>query len=243
MPTLPQPWATGPQEILQHSLEMLGRNDDVSRRLALIAIDNAVELTIKTFLGLPKRITGLGVPRRQFQEMSESFPALLDGLEKYATDRLDGVDLGAIEWYHRLRNQLYHQGNGLTVARDKVEVYAELAKSLFRNLFGVELLPESTPQHTGLLGEFLEAWNQLEAAIIETVERESPTGARPRGLMEAALFLEDSQYIGDVDTRDLRKVQDIRNRVVHGMVDYREAITPEIIAKIRSWTRVFVRPS
>src|ERR1700730_17691581 len=38
------------------------RNDtDVNRRLAMIAIDNAVELTIKTYLGLPKRITGLTI--------------------------------------------------------------------------------------------------------------------------------------------------------------------------------------
>jgi hypothetical protein len=66
----------------------------------------------------------------------ENFPMLLDALEKYAASKLDGIDLGEIEWYHRLRNQLYHQGNGLTVERDKVEVYAELANVLFTNLFG-----------------------------------------------------------------------------------------------------------
>jgi hypothetical protein len=236
----PRPWASGPEEILRHGLEMLTRDDDVSRRLALIAIDNAVELTIKTYLGLPKRITGLAVPRREFQEMSESFPALLDGLDKYASDKLEGVDLGAIEWYHRLRNQLYHQGNGLTVARDKVEIYVELAKSLFRNLFGVSLI-QTGSHKADLLGKFLESWNRLEAAIIETATRESPAGSRPRSLMEAALFLEDSKYIGAVDTADLRRVQDIRNRVVHGMVDFRTAITPDVLEKLESWIRVFAK--
>ena len=40
---------------------------------------------------------------------------MLDALEQYAAPKLAGIDLGEIEWYHRLRNQLYHQGNGLTV--------------------------------------------------------------------------------------------------------------------------------
>ncbi|SFN90801.1 hypothetical protein SAMN05660284_02499 [Formivibrio citricus] len=81
----------------------------------MISIDNAVELMIKTYLGLPKRITGLVITRKEFAELSEGFPSLIDGLEQHAPDKLDGIDLGTIEWYHRLRNELYHQGNGLTV--------------------------------------------------------------------------------------------------------------------------------
>lgn len=121
------PWASGPGEILRHGLGLLREDTDTNRRLAMIAIDNAVELTIKTYLGLPKRITGLHVPRKELSEISESFPALLDAIERHAHDKLLGIDLGEIEWYHRLRNELYHQGNGLTVERDKVNVYAQLA--------------------------------------------------------------------------------------------------------------------
>ena len=95
----------------------------------MISVDNAVELMIKTYLGLPKRVTGLAITRKDFEEISESFPAMLDALEKYASAKLVGIDLGEIEWYHRLRNELYHQGNGLTVERDKVEIYAQLANT------------------------------------------------------------------------------------------------------------------
>ena len=87
----------------------------MNRRLAMISIDNSVELMVKTFLGLPKRVTGLQIGREKYREISESFPKLLDALEEHCSDKLDGVDLGIIEWYHRLRNELYHQGNGLTV--------------------------------------------------------------------------------------------------------------------------------
>lgn len=71
-----RPWASGPGEILRHGLKLLGEDSDTNRRFAMIAIDNAVELTIKTYLGLPKRVTGLHIPRKEYQEISESFPAL-----------------------------------------------------------------------------------------------------------------------------------------------------------------------
>jgi hypothetical protein len=45
---------SGPGEILQHCLTLLLTDSDVNRRLAMIAIDNAVELTMKTYLELPE---------------------------------------------------------------------------------------------------------------------------------------------------------------------------------------------
>ncbi len=77
--------------------------------------------------------------RKEYAEISESFPRLIDALESHAANRIEGVNLGEIEWFHRLRNQLYHQGNGLTVEREKVEIYAELARLLFQSLFEDEL--------------------------------------------------------------------------------------------------------
>ena len=78
-------------------MALLQEDSDTNRRLAMIAIDNAVELTIKTYLGLPKRVTGLQIPRKAIVEISESFPALLDALEQHASDKLTGLDLGEIE--------------------------------------------------------------------------------------------------------------------------------------------------
>jgi hypothetical protein len=53
------PWASGPAEILRHGLGLLNSDSQVNRRLAMILIDNAVELMIGTYLGLPRRVTGL----------------------------------------------------------------------------------------------------------------------------------------------------------------------------------------
>lgn len=82
----PSPWASGPGEILRHGLEFLPKDTDTNRRLAMILIDNAVELMVKTYLGLPKRVSGLSIARNEFSEISESFPALLDAVENYAPE-------------------------------------------------------------------------------------------------------------------------------------------------------------
>ena len=132
----PPPWATGPAEILEHGLQLLDEDTDAARRLAMISIDNAVELTIRTYLGLPRQITGLTITRRKFAEISESFPDMLDALEEHASDLIGELNLGEIEWFHRVRNQLYHDGNGLTVDRRHVAVYAVIARVVWETLLG-----------------------------------------------------------------------------------------------------------
>jgi len=131
-----QPWANDLSEILQHGLDLVHHDTGAKRRLALVVVDNFVELLIKTYLSLPSRLTGVKLGRKRFEEVSERFPSLLDALEEHAGNKLDGVSLAEIEWYHQLRNQLYHNGVGLTVERNQVETYAELARLLFHHLLG-----------------------------------------------------------------------------------------------------------
>ena len=136
-------------------LDLLQEDTDKSRRLALLSIDNAVELIIKTYLGLPKRAYGLQIKRSEYQDFSESFPRLLDALERYAPSHLIiGIDLADIEYYHRLRNQLYHHGNGLTVDQESRFTASSrafcsvpsLAMTLVRQLARIETrLPPSCP--------------------------------------------------------------------------------------------------
>jgi hypothetical protein len=227
------PWASGPGEILQHGLALLRNDSDVNRRLAMIAIDNAIELTIKTYLGLPHRITGLRISRKEFGEIAESFPGLLDAIEKYAQDKLTGVNLGEIEWYHRLRNELYHQGNGLTVERDKVEVYAELANILFKNLFGTELV-HSAKGAQQLLGEFMELWAQIEAGLLSLAHDHSLTGAQGRNVRWAAEFLKGPGIFSEGDRQEFEELRRLRNRMVHGELDHRQALTPDVMTRVRA---------
>lgn len=234
-----QPWAAGPREILEHGIGLLRKDSDKNRRLALLSVDNAVELTIKTYLGLPKRISGINVPRKEYAEFSESFPKLLDALELYASDKVPGLDLGEIEWFHRLRNQLYHQGNGLTVDRDKVEIYSELAKLLFEGLFGTKLTFDPEDQHQ-LLGEFLAAWVTFERMTAElskaNAAKLTTLGGRPRPPMLAMNEMLKVGIFEAADAKDIDELRRLRNEVVHGMVDYKQAVSRKSIQRLERIT-------
>lgn len=227
----PPPWASGPGEILNHALGLLKKDNDTNRRLAMISVDNSVELMTKTFLGLPKRITGLQITRKEFEECAESFPRLMDALEKHAADRLQGIDLGEIEWYHRLRNQLYHQGNGLTVERDKVEVYAELAKIMFSNLFGHELV-EPEQDRASVIGAFLTEWVELEKLLSEKSSNFAGT-PRYRGTLDMVGQLGLKGSLSPDDVAEIEGLRKLRNEVAHGMSDSSSITNQKGIERLR----------
>jgi hypothetical protein len=231
-----KPWASGPAELLAHGLSLLVEDSDRNRRLAMIAVDNAVELMIKTYLGLPERITGLRLSRKDYDEVAESFPKLLTALERYAVAKLDGLDLGEIEWYHRLRNELYHQGNGLTVERQKVVVYAELARVLFRNLYGFEVPVPGVHLHKQL-GSFLSAWIRLERALAGLSE--GHTGVMPRVAERIHAYnMSPSRFnaggvFSKAELRELLAIRDLRNRVVHGEPSAEKELTDDLVSKLQ----------
>ena len=220
------PWASGPGELLQHGVSLLKKDSDVNRRLAMISIDNAVELMIKTYLGLPKRVTGIKISRKEYSQICESFPQLIDALEQNAEDRRTGIDLGQIEWYHRLRNQLYHQGNGLTVEREKVDVYAELAQLLFSNLFDYQIRLNKSSD-TDSLGEYIAAWVDIES-ILNSYPKEItlPNGnKRTLPLMPHIQYLLDRKIIQADHFNALNYHRHKRNKIIHGESDSNTVIT------------------
>jgi hypothetical protein len=229
------PWSSGPGEILRHGLSLLKKDTDVHRRLAMLSIDNAVELMIKTFLGLPKRVTGLAIPRSRYEDFSESFPKLLDALLEFASDRAGGLDLGEIEWYHRLRNQLYHEGNGLTVEREKVRVYAELAKVLFRNLFGNEIEVEDDSK-ADTLGDFIRAWSELESALMKAWDRQKLSDIERSHLMMTPRQLADRGLLEKPVVKEIEFLRSVRNQWVHahGDGENRPKLTPDMIERLKA---------
>jgi len=204
----------------------------------MILVDNAVEQMIKTYLNLPNRINGLTIPRARRQQIGDSFPAMLDALEEFGSDKLVGVDLGTIEWYHRLRNQLYHEGFGLTVTRDNVDVYAELANALFKNLFGFDLLTTPPLGVNDRLAELIQLWNSLERGLIELASTHDLLGQR-RTPLDAIRFLHGAALIEDNEMNDLNELRQIRNSVVHGQEDHRAVLTDDVIQKLREYAEKF----
>lgn len=224
-----KPWMSGPRELLVHGLQHLDLDTDFDNRMAMISIDNSIELMIKTHLGLPKRISSIeGLTRRRLQEITTNFPALLDGLEEYCGDKLNGVDLGDIEWFHRIRNQLYHDGNGITVEKEKVEVYAEIAKILFENLFGHQIVQtESESLHHSLTGEFIKLWADLERSDSSSEQRHLP-------VMHRIQQMTNNGELSDKQVEKLKKVRNFRNHLVHGISSPTESELKDSLSDLKA---------
>lgn len=214
-------------EVLTHALGLMEVDNDRNRRISLILIDNSVELTIKTYLGLPKRITGLNISRKSFDDFERNFPSLLDALEENAPQKVKGIDLGEIEYYHRLRNSLYHEGNGITVERKKVEKYAEIAKNLLKNLFEETIL-EAVDDIK--LSEFMALWDDLEKTIHQ-VYKLNVSHADDFGEIHTGFgkLIYDNETILNAleiwDHNDVEKYKSIKNlrlRVLVGETPYKE---------------------
>jgi len=147
------PWTSGPRELLEHAKDHVARDTDVDNRFAMISVDNAVELMLKTYIILPQRVTGLALTRKERAEHTKDFPSALKGIAQLLGARLSAVPLGEIEWFHQVRNQLYHEGNAITVERDKVMIYLEHAELLMRCLYGDE---SGRPQFYGGLFDLVD---------------------------------------------------------------------------------------
>ncbi|WP_367757476.1 hypothetical protein [Flavobacterium sp. WC2430] len=195
-------WKTGPKELLKHGLEHLSLDTEFDYRMSMILIDNSVELMMKTYLGLPKRITKIeGVTRKVYEEATSNFPNLVDAIEKFAENKLIGIELGEIEWFHKLRNQLYHDGNGITVEKEKVIAYSSIAKILFENLFDEKI--ELNGKKYGI-DDFLLFWTEFNKLTIQ----QGPKIFRYKNFADLFNLTEDEK-------KKLIDINNFRNKLVH----------------------------
>lgn len=233
-----KPWTTGPSELLNHATEHIKSGSSFDHRIAFISIDNAVELIIKTYLGLPNRIRKTkGPSRKDLYSAYNSFPDLLDMLEEHGAEKLEGINLGDIEWYHRLRNTLYHEGNGVTVDSEKVDSYLQIATILFNNLFDEKLNKETQLEPQSVVGEIVLRTSQLEhnlrilyrkhfpeeeersVPLKIAVDRLSEKGVLPKEIVEkiseTSLVRNEAVHSsGKVDTVKVKKAAEILFDVV-----------------------------
>jgi hypothetical protein len=115
------PWAEGPFDLLLHGELHYRAGEDFDRRMALISFDNAVEVSIATYLGLNPalRRDGRQYPRELVERWKSNFHTKLEFLES------ECVELGIpmiverrhFVWYHDQRNDQYHEGRAATPTR------------------------------------------------------------------------------------------------------------------------------
>jgi uncharacterized protein DUF4268 len=143
MAVIKYPWQNDSAELISSALDHLHNASDSNRRIAFLLLDVGVETLIKTYLILPERAIGTKISFADRQRAIEgNFHDLCDGIERAAGKRLQGIDLARVQYYHGVRNTLYHEAGGITVSNNQLQGYAELAVELLKRLLDVDLSDE-----------------------------------------------------------------------------------------------------
>lgn len=131
------PWLSGCYELLEHGIEHFLNDTEFDRRLSMISIDNALELAVKTYISRNLRV--LNIKRKDYDNIKRDFSKLLSFILKIAPLKINEQELSSIEHYHELRNNLYHEGIGMSVNKEIVKSYSEEVISLISKLYEVDL--------------------------------------------------------------------------------------------------------
>lgn len=252
-----KPWAYGPFELLQHAEGHLSNGSDFDKRMALISFDNSIEASITTFLQLhPTQRGGRTFNKEQVQKWLANYHSKLRFFEEYAkTEELsNNASVDEIVWFHNLRNELYHSGNGMVPERRALAGARAAAIDVFSGLFEVEaddLLAEKAPapkpvaqpevearsRQMGLLQSFIEFERTLQVALrvlgsSEVDRRHVLPAARAWKLFLSVCGTSKKEY-----SQVVQDAQHIRNRIVHGEpTDWDERILVSMIAKLEQVT-------
>ncbi len=214
-------WINGPVELLQHGLLHIQEDNDFDLRIAMISIDNSVELTIKTFLVLNKRI--LGINYNRYKNSIQKFPLMLNLLQEFIPDKISYEELDGIEMFHNLRNSLYHQGNGITIQLKIVNRYAAISKDLISRLFDVDIedkvISKSSNDFFSLSGEFLLVWRKLELNLINIsglLESKMRSHISPRQAID--VLMKENKIDKEI-YYNIRELNSFKNEFIHGVRD------------------------
>ncbi|MBV6452084.1 MAG: hypothetical protein MHPDNHAH_02835 [Anaerolineales bacterium] len=149
MTKIQHPWQVGPTELIEFALERMHKAGDFDRRLAFLILDVGIETLFKTYLTLPEGVTHFQLKRGERLAVSEgNFHELLRGVQSADPKKAAKFNFAYLEYYHNLRNTLYHQGNQVTtIPMNQLEGYMRLAVELLHTYLDVDLSTDlETPQ-------------------------------------------------------------------------------------------------
>jgi hypothetical protein len=202
-------WASGSIELLRHADSHIELDSAFDKRIAFISVDNSVETSVRTFLCLPEGKAGVKIPRSEVEGVGNSFPKLVALLFKHAGGRLTGIDPDDIEHYHRIRNQLYHEGTGFSVDDQYLVAYRSIAMLLLQNLFDVTY--SNVDNLPPRLDSLILNWNRIEQNIKARL-RDAGVDEHFTYKWEEAV---QKKVLTTSQIQDLTELRMARNRLAH----------------------------
>lgn len=208
-------WISEPIDLINHGLGHLKVGKEFDLRVGLISIDNAAEVAIKIYLAINRR--QLGINRRKLNKALRNFHYSLDVLEDSTNNVITSEDLDLIELFHKLRNNLYHEGNGITVEKKVLEVYAALTANLVKNLFDLEVSDKYKVEDdkVALIGVFLALWSSFERKLREYYIQMDILPNKSSIMKITLFFIEINNVSKDLIT-EFKEIHYFRNRLIHG---------------------------
>ncbi|MFH0902472.1 MAG: hypothetical protein V2A73_17725 [Pseudomonadota bacterium] len=223
-----KPWMRGPYELIRHADGHLKDGGDTDRRVALIGFDNAIEVSIDVFIGLHPRLRGgIELTHDEREKALRNYHTKIEFLDQHVESRQIplSTSVEAILWYHQLRNELYHSGNGMVPELHVIEGARAACLAVFKALFGIEAdhflggaPPPTKPPTAPIIPmqndamEFLRWYIELERLLVDKTRSERG----PRTVMSAWRTLREVHpQLGAHDER-VRRLTEQRNAIVHG---------------------------
>jgi len=149
-----EPWIYGPFELIKHAEEHQQVNGDFDKRMALVSYDNAIEVSINTYLRLhPTQRDGAIYKKEDVAKWLTNYYTMLDFFfDKFVEvlGEAPSVSKQSFIHYHSLRNNLYHEGRNFQPTERDIQGIREAALYVFSTLFNVngeQLLKNSSTIH------------------------------------------------------------------------------------------------
>jgi hypothetical protein len=230
--TLP-PWTRGPFELIRHADGHMKDAGDTDRRIALIGFDNAIEVCIDVFLNLHPRVRkGYEIKNEEKNRALQNYYSKVEYLDNYVqAQKLDlKIPFEAIVWYHQLRNELYHSGNGMVPEMYVIEGARSAAVAVFKALFDIDISPLLTPQvlshvqHMTAIPrfkendqmEFLRAFIDFEKALEAYVSLYGAGSTHvPRTVQQRWRYFAKTNEVPEQTGNKVEEVFKARNSIVH----------------------------
>jgi len=148
-----KPWVIGIYELLRHAEMHRNEGGDFDRRVSMVNYDNAIELSISTYLKLdPKQRSGRQFRKEDVAKWLDNYHSKLDFVEHYVTNVLKQAmpfEKDEVIYYHNIRNDLYH-ANGVLVPRvEDVVAIRAIAHGIFNLLYEMHVTQLLEAELTG----------------------------------------------------------------------------------------------
>lgn len=134
-----KPWAQLPFELIRHAEDHAKGGGDFDRRMALISFDNAIEVSIITYLSLnPIQRDNQQFSKEEVRKWEHDFHSKLRFLEHFVKTVLGqpmAFEPADIIFFHDLRNDLYHRGIGVVPELRHISGIRAVAFWVFSTLF------------------------------------------------------------------------------------------------------------